>query len=503
MNKNLSIVRGNDFTLTAPVKQIVFSRDEFGRSIRGEKDVPLAGCFLLSVNLIGEDEEALPLHFDTDGSNLIIKIGASLECGWYGIEVKFRKGGMQYRSYEKKVFKIVENNGSSSLSGEMFEGEQSYMIDTMWCLGTDYADDGKSEGESIVFPESAGTPSTSVFVPTGKKIMVCGASLAGENNGWTQLVEHLTGIPVINQAVGNSDIMRNMAARLMYRSFTLNGVAKTLHHGLLFSDISIGSINDIFDTIGCVIIDHVHNKDVFTLQDRPSGNPSEWTAEEYEAYFKVVDNNGQDAATLFYDNNTSGAQSITRLSRGYRGEEVASWRPVPNGASDTNAMTYAEAFDYVIKRIKSWCNETLPGTEFPKNTVEILICSHWTQGRTTYNTTSRLLAMKHGLGYCEMDKKLGFVKGDDVNGYNRSVLHSWFPNGGTSGRIDTGADEGEKDYWGWHPICMSDEVDYGYGKVTVVQAGVTKEVYMPWIQLAIAHAVVDCLKYNPVEVIEH
>jgi len=137
MNR-LKIVRGNDFSLTIPVRSIVFDK-EGSKVIPTANAVPLDDCTLLKVNLVDELGAITPItsysmpYDGTDGS-LIVHISADLDCGWYGLEITYTLEGRRYRSYERKVFKIVENNGKSYVSGEQFEGEMSYQIDTMWTL---------------------------------------------------------------------------------------------------------------------------------------------------------------------------------------------------------------------------------------------------------------------------------------------------------------------------------------------------------------------------------
>lgn len=136
--ENLKIVRGNDFYLMVPVRRIVFANDEYGDKVRLEERVELNDCSVLAVCLIDENEHRLPLSFtvtDGDDSELTVKVrGREILCGWYGLEVKGMLGGRHWRSYERKVFKIVENNGKSYVDGDMYAGERSYQVDTMWML---------------------------------------------------------------------------------------------------------------------------------------------------------------------------------------------------------------------------------------------------------------------------------------------------------------------------------------------------------------------------------
>lgn len=145
--ESLRIVRDNDFYLMAPVRRIVFEKNEYGDEVKVGVRMHLDECSVLSVRLIyGDDEQqgiSLPYVISKDDeSKLIVKVlGGKLQEGWYGLEVKGIYAGRHFRSYERKTFKIVENNGKSYVSGNTYAGEASYQIDTMWVLYScpDYA----------------------------------------------------------------------------------------------------------------------------------------------------------------------------------------------------------------------------------------------------------------------------------------------------------------------------------------------------------------------------
>lgn len=134
MNKKLAIVRGNDFFLEVPVRNIIFYRESSGEIVKATHPVDLERCEFLKVNIVDDCEERTSVPYVVQGSDLRIKICGCTVCGWYGIEVVYKLDSRKYRSYERKVFKIVPNNGSSFVSGEQYEGEQSYQVDTMWSL---------------------------------------------------------------------------------------------------------------------------------------------------------------------------------------------------------------------------------------------------------------------------------------------------------------------------------------------------------------------------------
>ncbi len=136
--ENLRIVRGNDFYLMIPVRRIIFTTDEYSNDVPLQERMYLSECSVLEAHLIGEDERPTPLPFTVsqdDDSQLVVKVlGANLSVGWYGIEIVGTFQGRRFRSYERKVFKVVENNAKGYASGSMYAGESSYQIDTMWML---------------------------------------------------------------------------------------------------------------------------------------------------------------------------------------------------------------------------------------------------------------------------------------------------------------------------------------------------------------------------------
>ena len=136
MKKRLRLVRGNDSYLAVPVRNIVFVRDAEGRISKSELSVALSDCSALDVNIVCECGLSKAASFTVSDSSLIVKVAAEMDlpCGWYGLEVKYKLAGRQYRSFERDMFKIVENNGKGFVSGEQYAGEQSYQVDTMYTL---------------------------------------------------------------------------------------------------------------------------------------------------------------------------------------------------------------------------------------------------------------------------------------------------------------------------------------------------------------------------------
>ncbi len=137
--EGIRIVRGNDFYLMIPIRKIVFSYDKNGKEIKTGQRVNLCNCKNLSVRLFWCSEEcSKPTTFyisEHDESQLIVKVcGKIIPLGWYGIEVTGIYDGSRIRSFERKVFKIVDNNGDSNVSTSIYNGEVSYPVDVMWTL---------------------------------------------------------------------------------------------------------------------------------------------------------------------------------------------------------------------------------------------------------------------------------------------------------------------------------------------------------------------------------
>ncbi|MDU1890111.1 MAG: DUF5040 domain-containing protein [Dysgonomonas sp.] len=94
---------------------------------------------------------------------------------------------------------------------------------------------------------------------------------------------------------------------------------------------------------------------------------------------------------------------------------------------------YAAAYDYVIKRYISECyelrnnpNSKYYGTKSGKPVI-IILCTHWHDGRETYNASIRKLAKKWGLPLVEFDTYIGFSKNSPhpVTGEQQSRLYSY------------------------------------------------------------------------------
>ncbi len=282
-----------------------------------------------------------------------------------------------------------------------------------------------AEGDSLM---SSSVLNNYIFLQQGQKILLTGASFAAPNNGWDKLMQDMTGIEVITKAQGSTNIMTNVAARILDAN-------SAKPHGSLF----ISSNRDVFDEVGAVIIFHSHNYDVLLPE------------------------------------------------KDYQSRSVAWYKSHKEEAAGENQ--HAGAFDYVIKQLKEW-----------NPNIQILICSHWLPSRTTYNESSRMLALRHNVAYCALDKKLGFTADEFVrtitgidgrtepteDNYNRSVLHSQFVAVTALGNPIGKTERIGGITWGWHPTTVNDSINYGCGTMTSRDG---KTVYVPWIQKAIASTI--------------
>ena len=137
-----------------------------------------------------------------------------------------------------------------------------------------------------------------VILDSTEKILGIGASFmrgneTGENNNntWLYLIGKILGVDTVNDALGSTNIMYH---------------ANRLYNGDILSESGNANINDI----GCVLIMHSHEKDVFTLPEEFAN----YSSEDYE---------------------TNGIVPFSETTGNYQ-----------------QSVEYAKAFDYVIKKIK-------------------------------------------------------------------------------------------------------------------------------------------------------
>ena len=291
-----------------------------------------------------------------------------------------------------------------------------------------------AEGDSLM---SSSVLNNSIFIGRGQKILLAGASFANSDNGWDKILQDITGIEVINNAIGGTHINSYTTARLLNAN-------SALPHGSLF----LRDGKDIFDDIGAVIIMYTHNYNVLLDEEAYMTRTPSWYKDNYK---------------------NSNGTAINKQS----GEVI----------------DYASAWDYLIKQLKEWNPD-----------IQILICSHWLPSRTIYNASSRMLALRHDVSYCPLDVELGFTPEELVRiatgidgrpeptegNYNRSVLHSQFVAVDASGNPIGKTERIDGKVWGWHPAIVNESIDYGCGTM-IDRDG--KTVYVPWIQKAIASTV--------------
>lgn len=120
------------------------------------------------------------------------------------------------------------------------------------------------------------------------------------------------------------------------------------------------------------------------------------------------------------------------------------WEDYTNIATTTD---YAVGYDYVIKRYIADCAalEFNPDSKYYGVTggkpAKIMLCTHWHDGRTTYNPAIRQLAEKWNFPLIEFDKNIGFSKDDEDNSDpgapSRAMAHDTETIGGIT--------------YGWHP----------------------------------------------------
>lgn len=113
----------------------------------------------------------------------------------------------------------------------------------------------------------------------------------------------------------------------------------------------------------------------------------------------------------------------------------------------TDATPYSVAYDYVIRKYKDDCKnlKDVPTSKYYGTTegkpAVIVLCTHWHDSRTTYNSAIRKLARKWNLPLIEWDAQIGFTK---------DVLESDGSQPSLKFAGDTETISGVK--YGWHPL---------------------------------------------------
>jgi hypothetical protein len=132
--------------------------------------------------------------------------------------------------------------------------------------------------------------------------------------------------------------------------------------------------------------------------------------------------------------------------------------------------TYAEAYDYVIKRYITECynlkfndKSKYYNTPYGKPVI-IVFCTHWHDVRTVFNQAIRKLAAKWGFPVVEFDKNVGFSMNTlhPVTGGQYSLLYA------RDKEVINGID------YGWHPQEGQDK--YIQQRMAAIFADVMKKI---------------------------
>lgn len=114
--------------------------------------------------------------------------------------------------------------------------------------------------------------------------------------------------------------------------------------------------------------------------------------------------------------------------------------------------SYAIAFDYVIRGYITMCKSLQynPDSKWfgvaDGKPVDIIICTHWHDGRTTFNDSVRKLDRKWDcVRLCEFDKNIGFTKDRPITKSGKQVSTSFAHPGNGATEIIDGVE------YGWHP----------------------------------------------------
>lgn len=137
MDEELKIVRGNDFYLRVPVRMKYLEHGTRNSRVIKERDCPLGECSEVEVYVVDSCgcKRCMPFTIEGKGINvLVVHVEHCLCAGRYGIEIQAKYDGRQMRCYERRAFRLVEDDGKSYLTPAVFEGGQEYILTTMWML---------------------------------------------------------------------------------------------------------------------------------------------------------------------------------------------------------------------------------------------------------------------------------------------------------------------------------------------------------------------------------
>ena len=219
------------------------------------------------------------------------------------------------------------------------------------------------------------TDINSIMVEKGVLLIGASFAAANENNWFALLSEKLGNGDYYNKAVGSTNVLYD---------------AWRLQNGTLYTA-------EEFEKFDVLMINHVHDRDVFTLADivvngktYTGSQLKGLTAEQYEAN-GIVDF----FASKVYD---SAVGSERELYYGYR-----------------EAQYYAAAFDYIFKKYRAICyaakdnaSSQWAGSTFGKP-CQILLLTHWNAGRPIINASLKKLGAKWNTPVFDLSLGLGFA----------------------------------------------------------------------------------------------
>lgn len=192
-----------------------------------------------------------------------------------------------------------------------------------------------------------------------KLAFIIGASITVDANGWFQNACRKAGYKGINVAVSGSSIMDD---------------ANKIWRGTLYTSQEL-------EDMDVLIISHTHNYDISTPDKLKA------TVSDYEAGLTP----------------TNPDQFVVPITPG-----------AAQGTTVGVAANYAMAYDYLIKKYADDCyklrlksGSKYYGTKSGK-LPKIIICSYWQDDYTVFNESSKIVAKKFNITYCDFANNSGF-----------------------------------------------------------------------------------------------
>lgn len=218
-----------------------------------------------------------------------------------------------------------------------------------------------------------------------KMAFIIGASITIDANGWFQNACRQSGYKGINVAVSGISIMHD---------------ANKIWRGTLYTEEELENM-DVF------IISHTHNYNILTPDKLRN------TVADYENGLDPTDSN----------------QYVVPITPGNA-----------QGTTINVAANYAMAYDYLIKKYMDDCyklrlksGSKYYGTKCGK-LPKIIICSYWQDDYVVFNESSKLLAKKFNLTYCDFANNSGFsYKQTDPNDPNSIRISALYCNNSSYG----------------------------------------------------------------------